>query len=314
MIEVHTSWDDLQAHAQHSAAAIGNFDGVHRGHAYLIESLHAAQPGAVLSVITFEPHPREFFRPQDPSFLLTLPEERLAALEQLGIRHVFQIPFTEQFSKLSAQDFIEKVLQQGLKIRHLACGENFAFGHRRGGDVAFLKNQLERLDIGLTTVAPLTDREGPYSSSRIRRLLQEGYMEKAADELGRVWSISGVVQHGDKRGRLLGFPTANIALGRHLEPARGVYATTIMLPNGQVKAGVANIGRRPTINDGQESRLEVNLFDFQGDLYGQILHVSLHHLIREERRFPSLDALKTQIAQDVEHAQKILAERALYPL
>lgn len=303
---LHTDWRDIPAAARGTVAALGNFDGVHLGHAHLIRTLQQARPDEPLAVVTFEPHPRELFRPQDPPFRLTLAEERFAALAACGVRHVFQIRFDEAFSQMSAEAFVEEVLHDALGLRHLACGQDFAFGHRRRGDTAFLAERAGELGMGFTCVPALTDASGPYSSSRIRRLLQDGYPERAAQELGRFWSVRGEVKHGDKRGRLLGFPTANIALGRHLEPARGVYAVTVRLPDGHTRRGVANIGRRPTIADGQESRLEVNLFDFDGDLYGQTLSVSLHALLRAEKRFDGLDALKAQIARDAAQARELL--------
>lgn len=292
------------------AAALGNFDGVHLGHAHLLHALHGARPDLGLAVVTFEPHPREFFRPQDPPFRLTLADERLAALSALGVRHVFQIPFDAALSAMTAERFVTDVLHEGLGLRHVACGVDFAFGHRRGGNAAFLAERAEELEIGMTVVPPLTDEGGPFSSTRIRRLLQDGYPERAAEELGHPWAIRGVVHHGDKRGRLLGFPTANVPLGRHLEPARGVYAVTVRLPDGRTWPGVANVGRRPTINDGQESRLEVHLLDFEGDLYGQTLSTALHTLLREERRFAGLDALKAQIAEDAATARAYLERLA----
>ncbi|MFT8676528.1 MAG: bifunctional riboflavin kinase/FAD synthetase [Acetobacter sp.] len=304
---LHTNWRGIPDTARGCAAALGNFDGVHLGHAHLIRSVHAARPDLPRAVVTFEPHPRELFRPQDPPFRLTLSEERVAALEALGVEHVFEIPFDRAFSNLSAEEFVRDVLHDALGLRHVGCGPDFAFGHRRGGDINFLAERTQALDIGLTQVPALADAGGPFSSTRIRRLLQDGYPERAAEELGRPWFIRGVVQHGDKRGRLLGFPTANIALGRHLEPARGVYAVTIRLPGGHTRMGVANVGRRPTINDGQESRLEVHLFDFEGDLYGQQLSVALHRLLRPEMRFAGLDELKAQIAQDADQARQLLA-------
>ncbi|GBQ29636.1 riboflavin kinase RibF [Acetobacter estunensis NRIC 0472] len=265
-----------------------------------------ARPDEPLAVVTFEPHPRELFRPQDPPFRLTLSEERFAALAALGVKHVFQIRFDEAFSQMPAERFVSDVLHDALGLRHVACGHDFAFGHRRGGNTDFLAERATELGMGFTQVPALTDANGPYSSTRIRRLLQDGYPERAAQELGRPWSIRGEVHHGDKRGRLLGFPTANIPLGRHLEPARGVYAVTVRLPDGRARFGVANIGRRPTINDGQESRLEVNLFDFEGDLYGTTLSVALHALLRPERKFDGLDALKEQIARDAQEARVLL--------
>ncbi|HET8996358.1 MAG TPA: riboflavin kinase, partial [Acetobacteraceae bacterium] len=174
-------------------------------------------------------------------------------------------------------------------------------------DVAFLAARAEAMGIGLSIAPAFGDVGGPISSTRIRRLLQDGYPERANALLGRPWTIRGTVSHGDKRGRTIGFPTANIALGRHLEPARGVYAVTVRLPDGAVHKGAANIGRRPTVNAGPESRLEVNLFDFSGDLYGAELTVALHAYIRAEQKFSGLEALKTQIAADVAQARRLLA-------
>lgn len=310
---LHTDWHTIPAQARGCAAALGNFDGVHLGHAHLVHTLRETRPDLPLAVVTFDPHPREVFRPQDPPFRLTLVDERFSALAALGVQHVFQIHFDEAFSLMPAERFVEDVLFDALGLRHIACGPDFAFGHRRGGNVQFLAERSTELGVGFTAVPVLADAAGPYSSTRIRRLLQEGYPDRAARELGRPWSIRGVVQHGDKRGRLLGFPTANIALGRHLEPARGVYAVTVRLPDGHTHYGVANIGRRPTINDGQESRLEVNLFDYEGDLYGQTLSVALHTMLRAEKRFNGLDELKAQISQDAQAARAVFAAELSTP-
>ncbi len=309
MTELHTDWRRVPEAARGAILALGNFDGVHLGHAHLLRVLHSARPDAPLGVLTFEPHPRELFRPEDAPFRLSLSAERRDALAALGVARIFEIPFDHDFSLLSADRFVAEVLHGALGARHLACGTDFAYGHRRGGDAATLAVQAEALGIGLTVVPALSDAGGPFSSSRIRRLLLDGYPERAAEELGRSWAVRGVVAHGDKRGRLLGFPTANVGLGRHLEPARGVYAVTVRLPGGGTRPGVANIGRRPTVNDTQESRLEVHLFDFDGDLYGQELSVSLHTLLRAERKFDGLDALKAQIARDAGQARDYLSGR-----
>ncbi|GBR50883.1 riboflavin kinase RibF [Neokomagataea thailandica NBRC 106555] len=308
-MSVYTDWRAVPAQARGTVAALGNFDGVHRGHVHVLNTLRTARPDRPLSVVTFDPHPRALFRPQDPAFRLMLPNVRANALQEQGVESVFQLAFDAEFSHLGAEEFVKDVLINALGVQHVACGADFAFGHRRGGDTARLEHLLTEHGVGLSIVPQLTDDNGPISSSRIRRLLQEGYPERAAMELGRLWSIVGPVVHGDQRGRLLGFPTANIPLGQHIEPARGVYAVWVTLPDGRVLPGVANIGRRPTINDGQESRLEVHLFDFSGDLYGQILSVALVCLMREECRFDSLDALKAQIAQDAAQARKILSSR-----
>jgi riboflavin kinase/FMN adenylyltransferase len=303
---IFPGWTGLPPEARGATVALGNFDGVHLGHQQVLRAAHAARPDAPLAVLTFEPHPRELFRPDDPPFRLTLPAERACALAAHGVALVYELAFDKAFSLMSADAFVAEVLHAGLGARHLACGPDFAFGHRRGGDVAFLADQAQARGIGLTIVPPLADAEGAISSTRIRRALQDGYPERATALLGRPWAIRGTVAHGDKRGRTIGFPTANVALGRHLEPARGVYAVTIALPDGTTRNGVANIGRRPTVNEGPESRLEVNLFDFQGDLYGQEISVALHAYLRGEQKFAGLDALKAQIAADAAQARAFL--------
>jgi riboflavin kinase/FMN adenylyltransferase len=269
-MRIFHDWRDLPADARGATVALGNFDGVHRGHAEVIKAAHAARPKVPLAVLTFEPHPREHFRPDDPPFRLTLSAERAAALEALGVTLIYELRFDHEFSLMSAEGFVDDVLHEGLGARTLVSGPDFAFGTRRGGGTDFLA-------------------------------------QRATADLGRPWTIRGVVAHGDARGRTIGFPTANIALGRHLEPARGVYAVTVRLPDGRWQRGVANIGRRPTVNEGPESRLEVNIFDFDADIYDAELSVALHAYIREERRFPGLDALKAQIATDAAEARRLLA-------
>ena len=246
-------WRGLPDALRGATVALGNFDGVHLGHAHLLRAAHAARPGAKLAVLTFEPHPRELFRPDDPPFRLTLSDERAAGLAALGVEVVYQLPFDSAFAALTASEFAADVLHRGVGAAHVACGADFAFGHRRGGDAAYLAAQMEALGIGLTLVPKLVDAQGPISSTRIRRLLQDGYPERAAADLGRPWAVRGPVTHGDKRGRTIGFPTANIPLGRHLEPARGVYAVTARLADGTIVSGVANIGRRPTCSTTPET-------------------------------------------------------------
>jgi riboflavin kinase/FMN adenylyltransferase len=246
------------------------------------------------------------FRPDDPPFRLTLTAERADALAALGVDLLYELPFDHEFSLMTADDFVCQVLHQGFGARHLVSGQDFAFGHRRGGNTGFLAERAETLGMGLTLVPPVTDAQGPLSSTRIRRALQDGYPEPATFELGRPWAIRGIVSHGDKRGRTIGFPTANVPLGRHLEPARGVYAVTTRLADGTMIKGVSNIGRRPTVNAGIESRLEVNLFDFDDDIYDTDITVALHAYIRAEKKFPGLDALKTQIIADAAEAKRLL--------
>jgi riboflavin kinase/FMN adenylyltransferase len=305
MMQIFRDWRELPEAARGATIGLGNFDGVHLGHASVIRVAHTARPDRPAAVLTFEPHPREFFRPQDPPFRLTLSAERALALEALGVSIIYELPFDQAFSHLTAEQFVNEVLHKGLGAAHLACGADFAFGRRRGGTTAYLSAQAEALGIGLTLVPPVSDAQGPISATRIRRLLQDGYPERATALLGRPFSIRGEVAHGDKRGRTIGFPTANLPLARHLEPARGVYAVTARLASGEVVKGVANIGQRPTVG-GEESRLEAHLFDFDQDLYGKELTVELRFFLREEQKFASFDALKEQIAQDAAQARGLL--------
>ena len=308
-MHIFTDWRGVPAGARGATIALGNFDGVHLGHTTVLRAAHAARPDAPLAVLTFEPHPREVFRPDDPPFRLTLSAERADALAAQGCDILYEIPFNHEFSLMTAETFVAEVLYHGLGARHLTTGADYAFGHRRGGDIFFLAARAEALGIGVTRVPPLTDAYGPLSSTRIRRALQDGYPERATAELGRPWAIRGPVTHGDKRGRTIGFPTANVPLGQHLEPARGVYAVTIRMADGAMHDGVANIGRRPTVNEGPESRLEVNVFDFSADIYGAEITVALIAYIRPEIRFSGLDALKARIAVDAAEARRLLAKR-----
>lgn len=306
MITVWRDWRALPEAARGASVALGNFDGVHLGHAAVLRAAHAARPELPLGVLTFEPHPREVFRPEDPPFRLTLSAARTAALARLGVGVVYELAFDAGFSAMTAEDFAETVLGAGLGVRHLACGPDFAFGHRKGGGPGLLGRWAAARGVGLSVVPPVHDVDGPVSSSRIRRALQEGYPERAAAALGRDWAVVGTVAHGDARGRTIGFPTANVALGRHLEPARGVYAVRVGLADGRVVPGVANIGRRPTVSAGTESRVEAHLFDFAEDLYGQEIAVGLVRFLRGERKFDGLAALTAQIAQDAAAARALL--------
>lgn len=293
--------------ARGATVALGNFDGVHLGHVAVLRAAHQARPDLPLAALTFEPHPREHFRPDDPPFRLTLLPAKAAALAEAGASLCYALPFDDRFAHMPHEAFFADVLRDGIGARHLACGPDFAFGHRRGGSVAWLRGACEAAGIGLSVVPPLADAEGVISSTRIRRELQGGYPERAAALLGRDFAIAGGVAHGDARGRTLGFPTANVALGRHVEPARGVYAVRVTLASGAVVPGVANLGRRPTLGGDPVSRLEAHLFDFEGDLYGQEVAVALVAFIREERRFSGLDALKAQIAADAGVARGLVA-------
>lgn len=301
-----TDWRNVPPEARGATVALGNMDGVHLGHVAVLRAAHAARPDLPLAALTFEPHPREHFRPEDPAFRLTLLPAKAAALTAAGATHVFALPFDDAFAAMTAEAFVEEVLHKGLGARHLACGPDFAFGHRRGGDVAFLAREAEKRGMGLTVVPHVHHDGDAISSTGIRRLLQDGYPERAAERLGRPWEVRGVVVHGDKLGRVLGWPTANIWIGRHLEPARGVYAVTVALPDGTEAKGVANVGRRPTLGGDPETRLETFIFDFNGDLYDQEIGVRLVHFLRPDAKFADLEALKVAIAEDERQARAIL--------
>lgn len=306
-------WRDVPAALRGAALALGNFDGVHLGHAAVLRAAHAARPDLALAALTFEPHPREHFRPDDPPFRLTLLPAKAEALGALGASVVFALRFDGALAGMTAEAFVEEVLHRGIGAKHLACGPDFAFGHRRGGDTAFLAREAEKRGIGLTIVPPVMDDGAQISSTHIRRLLQDGYPERAARDLGRLHEIRGEVFHGDKLGRELGWPTANILLGRQLEPARGVYAVTAVLADGAVVPGVANVGRRPTLGGDPVTRLETHLFDWSGDLYGQEIRVRLHAFLRPDATFDGLDALKAAIAADAADARRVLAAPGLAP-
>lgn len=299
-------WTGIPDAARGATVALGNLDGVHLGHAAVLRAAHAARPDLPLAALTFEPHPREHFRPDDPPFRLTLLPAKAAALAACGAGFVFALPFDDALSAMSAEDFVEHVLHRGLGAKHLACGPDFAFGHRRGGDVEFLQREAEARGMGLTIVQPVHHGGEAISSTRIRRLLQDGYPDRAAEKLGRPWEIRGEVVHGDKLGRVLGWPTANMWLGRHLEPARGVYAVTVALPDGREAKGVANVGRRPTLGGDPQTRLETFIFDYTGDLYGREIGVRLVQFLRADAKFADLEELKAAIAQDVLDARAAL--------
>ena len=309
-MEIVHDWRGLPDALRGATVALGNFDGVHLGHQHLLRTAHAARPDAKRAVLTFEPHPRAFFRPDDPPFRLTNAAGRAQALAALGVEILYELPFDAAFSQMSADEFVADVLHRGIGAVHLASGPDFAFGRRRGGDVGLLAARAEAFGMGETIVPKLADVAGPLSSTRIRRDLQDGYPERASVQLGRLWAIEGVVAEGQRLGRTIGFPTANVALGELIEPARGVYAVMVRTADGGRHPGVANIGRRPTVNEGPESRLEVHLFDFAGDLYGQQVQVALHGFLRAETKFAGIEALRAQIALDAAEARRLLAGAA----
>jgi len=307
MIPAFDHWQKIPAPWKGGAVALGNFDGVHKGHQALLARTaeQARALDAPLLVLTFEPHPRRFFVPNTGPFRLTMPPAKLRLLEQHGVQAVLAQNFDTAFAALSADAFVDDVLLGGLGARHVVCGYDFTFGWRRGGNVEMLRDMGARKGFAVTVLDPVM-REGEiYSSTSIREALRAGWPSEAAELLGHAWEIEGVVEEGDKRGRAIGFPTANVALGEHLRPRFGVYAVRALI-DGKWRGGVANLGRRPTIGKLQEN-FEVHVFDFAGDLYGKSLRVALIDFIRPEMKFSGLDQLKAQIAADGEAARTILS-------
>jgi len=274
------------------ALAIGNFDGLHLGHQALLKNLtaQAGQKMLTPAVMTFEPHPREFFTPQNAPARLSSMREKLEYFKEAGVQEVFVCRFNQAFAGVSAHDFMQKILKQGLNTKVILVGEDFKFGAKRQGDV----QALIQACFDLTPFPEVIVGPARVSSTRVRDALAIGDLNQAQLLLGRPYSISGKVVHGAKRGRQLGYPTANVHM-RHERPAlTGVYAVKLDGLNG-----VANLGVRPTIAGVPKLMLEVHVFDFNGDLYDQHVHVQFYHKIRDEMKFADLDALKAQIANDV---------------
>ncbi|HUF88056.1 MAG TPA: bifunctional riboflavin kinase/FAD synthetase [Thermohalobaculum sp.] len=310
-MQVIRGYEGLSEDQRGASAALGNFDGVHRGHQALIAE--AARAGAPLSapvgVITFEPHPRRFFQPDAPPFRLTPAPEKARILAALGVERVHELTFDAALAGTEPEDFAGRILAAGLGIRHLVVGENFRFGRARRGDAAMLRAMGERLGFTVSIVHLLEGATGRYSSTAVRVHIEQGNCEEAARHLGRWHAVRGPVIEGDRRGRSLGFPTANLALGEQIVPRHGIYAARTELltgPHAGVHDGVASIGVRPTFGD-NAANFEVHLFDFEGDLYGAEIAAGLVSFLRPEARFETPEALTAQMRADAALARHRLA-------
>lgn len=305
-------YSGLPPEARGAVVAIGNFDGVHRGHQAVIGKAArlAREFEAPTGVLTFEPHPRLFFQPDQPPFRLTPFRVKMRLLEALGADFLYSLSFNQRLAKLTAEEFVHYVLAEGLAVRHVVVGDNFCFGRKRQGNTALLEQLGRQQGFGVTVVKRImASGAEPYSSTHVRLQLQSGNPTRAALLLGRYWEIEGRVRHGAKRGRELGIPTANIALDDILWPAFGIYAVRAKLDrtgDGPWMSGVANVGISPMFGY-EKPLLEVHLFDFTGDLYGKHLRVALVDYLRPEMKFDSLDALKAQMAEDCRRARVTLA-------
>lgn len=287
--------------------ALGNFDGFHAGHQAVVGRAvrHAQDEGRPAIVATFDPHPVRFFKPDVPPFRLTTLDQRQELFTAAGADAMLVLPFDAALAGTTAEDFITGLLLDRYGAAGVVTGSDFVFGKGRGGDVVTLADHARRLGFFTEMVAPVED-EAVISSSRIREALQAGDCKTAARLLTRPFTVRGRVEHGDKNGRLLGFPTANIDMGNYLRPRYGIYAVTGKLSDGRVLKGAANLGIRPSFVPPKEL-LEPHFFDFAEDLYGQEIDVAFHAFIRPEAKYDSMDALMAQIAVDCDTAKALLA-------
>ncbi len=312
MMVIHGS-THVPANARGAVVAIGNFDGVHRGHqALLAEAVAKARElGRPSAVMVFEPHPREHFHPSEPHFRLTDLNQKLALLERYGIKVAFVLPFDAGFASLSARDFIERILVAGLGVSHVVIGYDFFFGKGRGGNPEMMKDAGRELSFGVSVIAPVAEGGEVFSSSAIRLLLAQGDVRDAASELGHFWRVAGKVVGGARRGTGLGYPTANIPMLKGTALAHGIYAVRVHI-GGEIHPAAGYLGTRPTFDDGKPV-LEVFLLDFDGDLYGRQIEVEFIDFVRPDRRFPTPEALKEQMGLDVARVREILASAGSAP-
>jgi riboflavin kinase/FMN adenylyltransferase len=308
-LRVIKGWKDLPQGDRGAAVAMGNFDGVHRGHQQVIAlaAKAAGELGVQLGVITFDPHPRVYFRPDEPAFHLMKPDQQARALEALGVDVLYVLPLTSELAQMTDREFAEIVLHRGLGARHVAVGFDNSFGKGRTGSPETMRAYGQEMGFGVSVAAPVEDGEGEkFSSTAVREALRGGHPEAAAQILGRPFAIEGEVQRGRQLGRKLGFPTANVALADYVIPRFGVYATRTRLPDGRDIPGVANIGINPTIEGVRAPLLEVWLFDFDEDIYDQVIETDLIAFLRPEAKFDSLEIMTEQVMKDAKAARDLL--------
>tara|TARA_Y100001934_G_scaffold32437_2_gene36459 strand:- start:1003 stop:1932 length:930 start_codon:yes stop_codon:yes gene_type:complete len=300
---------NVQEQHRPSVVSIGNFDGVHLGHVRLLGLLKekAQTLGVKATAMTFEPHPHEFFSPQNAPPRLLRWRDKIEKLTDAGVDQVFSLRFNQALAQTSAEEFVRKYLVEGIGVRHVVIGDDFRFGRKRGGDVHLLRELGAQWNFNISTVDTCIIGEERVSSTRIREVLRQDDFDAAALLLGYRYAIHGKVAHGDKRGRTIGFPTANIVLPHDNIPVWGVYAVLMHFAGSAAQTGVANVGIRPTVG-GDRVLLETHLFDFAKDIYGERVRVEFKAKIRPEQRFDSFDALKQQISKDVIAARRYFDE------
>ncbi len=306
-MQIINNFKNFPEYAKGSVVAIGNFDGMHKGHVAVIQKAReiAATTGINDAVISFSPHPLKLLKPEIKPFNLTDETQKNALIQDLGVKYLFAINFDIEFSQITAAAFIKDFLVDKLNVKHVVTGEDFIFGYNRAGNSITLEHGAAQYNFGYTRLSPVRDANSIFSSSMIRRNLAEGRLDKVKEILGRNFVINGIVVTGNKQGRNLGFPTINIELGDYIRPAFGVYAAKIYIA-GRSLYGAANIGIRPTIN-GTKELLEVHIFDFSENIYGQSVQVELIEYIRPEQKFVKLESLQAQIAEDCIQIRKIFS-------
>ena len=302
---------NLRPNHHGSVATIGNFDGVHLGHQAVIGQLaeKADALGLPAVVITFEPQPREYFSPEASPPRLTRFREKLEALRRYAIKRVLCLAFNRKLAEMPAEEFIRRILVDGLGVKYLVVGDDFRFGRKREGTFADLQAAGERYGFQVVNMHTFSVDGERVSSTRIRIALEHGHLNEAARLLGRDFRLSGRVAHGEKLGRQLGFPTANIFLHRRATPLQGIFVVEVYGLEKEPWPGVASLGTRPTV-DGTRTILEVYLFDFDAQIYGKHLQVSFLHKLRDEEKYDSLEALKVQIQKDVDAARAYFENNA----
>lgn len=288
--------------------ALGNFDGFHQGHQAVVGEAvrRAREQGRPVIVATFDPHPVRFFRPDAEPFRLTTLGQRQELFAAAGADAMLVFHFDAAIAGMPAERWVREMIHAHLGAAGVTTGEDFVFGKDRSGTATSLRQLGEPLGIATHAVPGVSDAQGPISSSRIRAALKSGDCETATRLLTRPFAIRGTVQHGDKLGRTIGYPTANLAMGTYLRPHYGIYAVTGRLADGRTVLGAANMGIRPTFDPPKEL-LEPYFFDFSGDLYGQEIEVAFHHFLRPEAKFDDLDALTAQMDRDCDEARRLLA-------
>lgn len=301
---------NLKPECRGCVATIGNFDGVHLGHRAVFKRLLAKgrSLGLAATVITFEPQAMEYFVPDAAPARLTRLREKLVALADCGIERLVLLEFGSRLAQMGAREFVQELLVDGLGVRHLLVGDDFRFGHGREGDFQLLEAMGREHGFAVEDIHTVTHGDERVSSTRIRDALARGEFDLAQHLLGRPYRICGRIGHGDKRGRSIGYPTANLNLHRRVSPLRGVYAVVVGGVADRLWLGVANVGNRPTVDGGSRYLLEVHLFDFEGDIYGRHAEVEFRLKLRDEKKFQSFEELKIQIDRDVAAAREYLSK------